>query len=794
MRLSKQQWTCVVFFLALTFLWGCPYVFAGYVSIPSDRLLQENPWRFPFLGKKLGAAPSHRTTANDVVVQTFPKDYLLNAELRQGRIPLWDPYVFCGAPNIGIPNSPLYPVRILAHLLGQPLSAHQNLVLLHFFLTALFASWLLLERNVSLEGALLGGTSASWGGLCMAWAEFESVSAAMAWGLFCCYQLERLEKNQRFAVFWLALGTALTVLPGHAQFSLYAVFFVSLYAVFRLRSWRNRGLFLVSCLCGVLLTAISWYPLLTMAGHGNRNILSVSEVIAQSSLSWEHLLVLVNPESLGNSTEKFYLSSVRSLVANSEELWIYVGWAPLVLAGWGVRKGRVFALASLLALLYVTGPLFHLATWLPPPLASLVPGRAVVVLSLGLALMAGHGLDEWREGRTSQKASWIAGAFGLCAVFGLLWSAGIPNTWLGRTRSDPSWIDDRNFLPPPILDQQWPSIFEQYYSLSNPTWWASVIIIASFMVIAFYQKSKWVGRALLVLTAVDLLFFSYRLHSWESAGTVYPPAPAMQFLQESRGVYRVGPVINAAQANTFEPYGIEDFRGYQPIFPERVARFWSPLGLDASHIIWIPNWTPYCFRAMDMVSAKYIVTNPMKRQFDDRVYGPPVYDNDMIVYENSRALPRAYVVGNVQVVGSGQEAITVLSSEDFDHHRQAVVESLTELPQSSLQSFQAVDYTRKNSGRVEVRANLSTAGLLVVTDTYDEGWSCFVDGAPKPILPTNVAFRGVWLEKGDHAVVFVYQPKWLSWGLKSLVFGLLILPFLIPLQRFAQEPIDPAEQ
>ncbi len=79
-------------------------------------------------------------------------------------------------------------------------------------------------------------------------------------------------------------------------------------------------------------------------------------------------------------------------------------------------------------------------------------------------------------------------------------------------------------------------------------------------------------------------------------------------------------------------------------------------------------------------------------------------------------------------------------------------------------------------------ANLAGPGLLVVSDAFYPGWKAIVDGQEQPILATNLIMRGVFLEGGNHKVMFVYRPPLLRIGLLVAggTLGLTLLAFLVP--------------
>ncbi|MDX2288177.1 MAG: YfhO family protein [Hyphomicrobiaceae bacterium] len=74
--------------------------------------------------------------------------------------------------------------------------------------------------------------------------------------------------------------------------------------------------------------------------------------------------------------------------------------------------------------------------------------------------------------------------------------------------------------------------------------------------------------------------------------------------------------------------------------------------------------------------------------------------------------------------------------------------------------------------RIEVDVNASTAGVLVLHDTFYPGWTARVDGLPTPILRADTLFRGVEIPAGTHRVVMTFEPLNFA-NLLTAVRGLL---------------------
>ena len=76
--------------------------------------------------------------------------------------------------------------------------------------------------------------------------------------------------------------------------------------------------------------------------------------------------------------------------------------------------------------------------------------------------------------------------------------------------------------------------------------------------------------------------------------------------------------------------------------------------------------------------------------------------------------------------------------------------------------------TRLSPYQIQVQADVDTAGLLVLAESWHGNWRVTVDGAPVELVRANVAFMGVRLDAGKHAVLYSYRPS------KALYAGWLV--------------------
>ena len=166
---------------------------------------------------------------------------------------------------------------------------------------------------------------------------------------------------------------------------------------------------------------------------------------------------------------------------------------------------------------------------------------------------------------------------------------------------------------------------------------------------------------------------------------------------------------------------------------------------------------------------------------------PLVYDGEVRIFENPSALPRTYIVHAVERAADAAAARERATRPDFEAAARAIVE--TALPRfdgaaakgTRTASAEIVEY---GANRVEIEAETSRPGLLILSDVFYPGWTAEVDGRPVEIERVNGLLRGVWLAPGRHQVRFAYNPASFRIGLAIGLAGALgIAALLWPRRR-----------
>ena len=134
------------------------------------------------------------------------------------------------------------------------------------------------------------------------------------------------------------------------------------------------------------------------------------------------------------------------------------------------------------------------------------------------------------------------------------------------------------------------------------------------------------------------------------------------------------------------------------------------------------------------------------------------------VYENLRALPRAWLANEVVNVIPEQalKAIKTGKLPDgraFDPSRTALVEEPITLNSPNADSKSSATISALSDTRMEVRTSSTNPGFLLTSDAYYSGWRASVDGREAPLYRADYAIRGVLLPPGAHTVTFDYHPR-----------------------------------
>lgn len=354
--------------------------------------------------------------SGDILHYFYPYREMAAAALRDGHIPLWNPYIFLGAPFLAnIQAAVLYPLHWLLSWLSVTQQIYWSAAL-HTWLLGLGGYFLVRRRHGSFWSALTAGLvlagSGFYGGL-MGHINQMNGAAWLPWSILALDAVHAgghsfLRRVVRSVVL-LAAVTALMVLAGHVQTVYINLAGLGLWAVWpgvralaRRRYHTGAGIAVVrvgvyagGVALGLLISGAQLLPTVELMGLGLRSGgLSYAEA---SSFSLRPLLL---PWTLLPSYGLVDLSVVFGTLGYTEFV-AYVGLPATVLALLGAWRGRGPLRRGGLMLVFA-GLFLAAGRWNPFyfVLYSLVPGfdlfrapaRWMMLYTLGMALLAAAGL------------------------------------------------------------------------------------------------------------------------------------------------------------------------------------------------------------------------------------------------------------------------------------------------------------------------------------------------------------------------------------------------------------------
>jgi hypothetical protein len=356
----------------------------------------------------------HAVLVGDDLTQNFPLRVLAGDEIRGGHLPLFDPYIWSGAPLLAGWNAgAAYPLTWLFAIVPATASWTINMIVTWAVAGLGMFCFLRALRLASLA-SFLGALSFAFAGAMSAQVSHFGLVAGMSWVPVQLLSILRLSQHRPAAsrLGWtavLATATGLVILAGEPRAIDNSCVIVLIYAAWQIArlgrragpaaAWVTAGLVLGACL-----GAIQWLPGLAAISTSQRAANSM-QLFNSGSLPIKWLLLTLVPDLLGGSGSLGQPSFLPAY--NLTEVTSYVGILPLVasfallgrlrlrprLPEWLVW--HVMALVGIVLALGGNTPLGHLLYHVPLFGDQRLQSRNILVLDLALAVLLGYWADQF---------------------------------------------------------------------------------------------------------------------------------------------------------------------------------------------------------------------------------------------------------------------------------------------------------------------------------------------------------------------------------------------------------------
>lgn len=171
----------------------------------------------------------------------------------------------------------------------------------------------------------------------------------------------------------------------------------------------------------------------------------------------------------------------------------------------------------------------------------------------------------------------------------------------------------------------------------------------------------------------------------------------------------------------------------------------------------------------------------------DAAYKLPIY-----TYRVNQPLGRAFFAPNVRVLPRPEEVLPAMASALPETIRHTAFFTQAEAAKAGLppQLLSAapiagdsgVTLAQYGTDAVSFRVHARTAGVLVVSQNFDKGWSASINGQPAPLLRVDHAFQGVLVDRpGEYTVDLRYAApvtRALYWAALAGILCVLAASFI----------------
>ncbi len=747
-----MRWWPIMVLVAAVCVFCWP-VFVGRVMLPADMCLLMLPWRalrheFP------GFVRPHNPML-DPIQQYLPWRIYAVESVRAGLVPLWNPYAFCGTPFVAnLQSAVLYPPNVLFLIVGAR-GGFGVSAILHLCLGGACMYALLVALGTRPLAALLGGVVLVFNGYVVSWLEFPTLSLwVFMWlpAALLCYERARCNPRSLWPV--LCAGViAMQLLGGHFQIAAYAVLTLGLYALTRAVGTKGLpgragavGMAAAAVAVGVALAAVQILPTLELARHTGRASPGLAEAV-RTAVPVGHFVLYLVPNFFGNPVHYNYWGNVRDPSAfNFFETACYVGVLPLLLAAWSARRWReaafwFFAALTVFAWLAALGSPVYAALYHVAPgfreLAGL--GRVLCLAAFGLAGLAALGLDDLlgREGPAPTGTAW--------------WAAGIL-TAVVAAAVILRWAEIRA-----VQEAGFPG-FVRYLGIQISVFLVLAMLSAALVGLRARLGLRAASAGVLAvgLVLLDLFGFGIGFNPFVDPRMAYPETDGLRWLAEHAGHDRVTSLaangLDWMPHNSPMVFGLRDIHGSDSLRVRRSFELVAGPALDQA------RYPPADSPLLDVLAVRYLMT----RQEVPTTWLVR-YQGEVTIYENTQAMPRAYVALDTPPVND-EEARRLLETDARAVAGRALVApdpwraEWYPRARPARPVRHAVHFERDDPGAIVLRVSTEAPGMLVLMDSYYPGWRAWVNGEPALIRRVNYGFRGVPVPAGESLVEMRYEP------------------------------------
>lgn len=644
----------------------------------------------------------------------------------------------------------------------------------------------------------------------------------------------------------LAVATALAALSGHVEMLYYAGLLAGAFTAFRMTqvargasaadAARATAWLVGAAGLGVLLAAVQLVPLAELARTSWRSGAEAYATVVGYGFGPRQLVTFLVPDAYGNPADHAVWDLVRGARVALEDhaMWgtawgtknyveaaAYIGVLPLVLAVAGAlgaaRRGLAWfmAAAAAVSLSFAFGlPTYRLLFLGLPGFDQLhTPFRWVFPFALCTVVLAGLGADRLARGRAPRGMVFLGNVVllaGIALATAVALAIADPVRW---TALFERWLSRAGGAADAALAHFPSTSAFASYELWNLLHLAVSLILSGAVVLwlaragAPTRTRRWAQALALVVAGADLAIVGFQFNPSVDPSLAEVRPPAVEWLADAARA-KWGRVVGFGDAkvlwpNTAMRAPVADVRGYDSLIPRWVVETYNAIDTGATdldpaserHDMLAYNRFGNLREAdrlahpgLAALGGRYVVTT----EAPEADHLELLYDEDVRIYENTLARPRAWVVSAVEVIAERDRLLASLAELD-----PATTVLLEETPDLGVwHSLPAgrpvprpVTRVRKDTetaNQIEIDViGAPSGGMLVVADTWFPGWQATVQPVGEetetavPVYRANGSMRAIPVPNGPSLVRLRYSPMSIKIGLYASFLAAVVLLLLV---------------
>lgn len=724
----------------------------------------------------------------------YPLAHEIFVGLKQGYLPLWDPYIYSGMPLAGNIQAQLfYPPTLLFIKLSDrvfgalPFRMMEYQLIFHYLLAGFFTYRLGRRFDFSRVAATLAAIIYAFGGFFASQAQHLGLINGAAWIPLIFYFIKRaLDTRRRLYATGAGFALAMVILAGFPAMIIAAFFIVGLSGLILLavrgpaRDGRpgafGMTVVALALVCALGLAAVQLAPTAELSRNSITNRRPFSQALG--GFEPQAHMSLLAPGIYGAGTERFWGDIDHTFG------YLYVGIAALILALIAVsypKRREVLFISSLtiFSLLWMLGEAMPVSAWVwlitPRSVGNgIYPFCSMAFFDLGIALLAGFGLEALKhELRESERTriKWVlkffAGIVLIIITLSLILHVDIAA--MERTRPERTRLI---------------TMTQAFHMAILMILFAGGVI---YMRITGFLKGTAAAWLLVLVTVIDLFAAgsgkNFNTHAGDPDAYVSPTtmngrADLLEQLKQDPDYQRGGFLrmdVHADWTNwntVARLWRVENANGDDPLLPKSYESYrlcFSDLQGSREFALKDPS-----SRLLDLLNVKYLLVAPSITNLALPDKFRLIGEQPMRLYFNSGWLPRAFFVAQAIVEDNSEGVYHRLTAPDFDPRQYVVLEKTSMPPGHNSPSVvpagedlpvgESVQIVSYSPNEIIVRSDGPRNGFLVLCENFYPGWKAYVDGRPVEIIRANGIFRAVPLSYGQHSVAFRYEPRSLRMG------------------------------